>query len=82
MTNPTIHLQYVGAYPAKPVQDLKIGETVVWNFGSTSKVTGFIRETKAQLIVEFTDEHGTHERRMKKTRLVACREVLEALRAA
>lgn len=70
MTTQTIQLQSFGRCPAKPVAELQIGDTVVWNFGATSKVTGFVRETKAQLIVEFTDKHGVHERRMGKTRLI------------
>ena len=70
MTNATIQLQSFGRCPAKPVSELQIGDVVVWNFGATSEVTGFIRETKAQIVVQLTDKHGVHERRMGKSRLI------------
>ncbi len=63
----TIQLQGIGTTKATQVQNLKVGDTVVWNFGHTSKVTGFVKETKAQLIVEFD---GDHTRRLAKARLI------------
>jgi hypothetical protein len=66
MTN-TIQLQGIGKTNATQVQNLKIGDTVVWNFGHTSKVTGFVKETKAQLVVQFD---GDHTRRLAKARLI------------
>ena len=66
MTN-TIQLQGIGKTNATQVQNLNVGDTVVWNFGHTSQVTGFIKETKTQLIVELD---GNHTRRLAKTRLI------------
>lgn len=63
----TIQLQGIGKTNATQVQNLKVGDTVIWNFGHTSKVTGLVKETKTQLIVELD---GDHTRRLAKTRLI------------
>lgn len=38
----TIQLQGIGKREAKPVRELKIGDTIVWNFGMTSTVVDLI----------------------------------------
>ncbi len=82
MTSQFVQLISVGHYPAKPAGELQIGDTVVWNYGATSTVTGFIKETKKQMVVELTDRYGVHQRRMNKSRLIACEQVLQARMAA
>lgn len=34
----SIHLQGIGRYPAIPAKDLKVGDIIVYNYGSTSVV--------------------------------------------
>lgn len=74
-----IHLQSVGKVEAKPAIEFKINEFMVWNFGSQSKVTAVVKETKAFITFELTYPLGgsndwantrTSERRLKKSRLV------------
>ena len=75
----TIHLQGIGKVEAKPAQEFQIGEFILWNFGSQSKIVGIAKETKA--FITFKLEYplsgrrdwadtGTSERRLKKSRLV------------
>ena len=67
MTN-TVQIQSVGRVAGKPAGELKPGDLTVWNFGYTHTVVRIVRETKAQVIVEFD---GGWIKRMGKTRLVA-----------
>ena len=74
----TIQLQYVGKVNAKPVQDFKIGEKMMWNYGFTSEIISIVKETPKQIILEMNSvspegkkSEGTHRRRMQKTRLAA-----------
>lgn len=74
-----VHLQSVGKVEAKPAQDFEIGEFMVWNFGSQSKVVGIAKETKAFITFELLSpdcwgdwsDAKVLERRLKKSRLVA-----------
>ena len=38
MTTHTVHLIGMGSVPAKPAQDLKVGDLVVYNYGETAKI--------------------------------------------
>ena len=67
MTN-TVQIQSIGKVAGKPAGELLIGDKTVWNFGYTHKVARIVRETKAQVIIEF---EGGWQKRMAKTRLVA-----------
>jgi len=64
----TVQIQSVGQVAGKPAGELQTGDITVWNFGYTHTVARIVRETKAQVIVEF--ESGW-QKRMAKTRLVA-----------
>lgn len=70
-TNATIHLQSIGAVPAKPAGELTVGDRIMWNFGYVSTVTDVIDITPAFVLVIMTSNGVSHTRRMKKTRLVA-----------
>lgn len=75
----TIHLQNIGKAKAKPAQEFKIGEFMLWNYGSQSKVISITKETKAFITFEIMyplggsndwSNTGISERRLKKSRLV------------
>ena len=67
MTN-FVQIQSVGRVAGKPAGELKPGDMTIWNFGYKHAVARIVRETKAQVIVEFDDGW---QKRMAKTRLVA-----------
>jgi len=68
-------LQYVGACAGKPAGELKVGDVLGWNTGSTSVCKEIVKETPSMItIVEEYVVNGdtrTYERRMKKNRIVA-----------
>lgn len=76
MTEETIQLQSVGRVPAKLAVNVKVGDTLMWNFGVTSEVVA-VRNVSA-CFVEVTEKWkregygGPSEtkRKLKKTRLV------------
>jgi hypothetical protein len=72
-TTPTVHLQGIGRQYAMPADDLRPGDVTLWNYGYHAKVEEIVRETATQVIVRITSaESGqVHDRRLKKTRLVA-----------
>ena len=69
----TIQLQQVGKVSAKPAFDFKVGESMAWNFGSTTKIINIVKETAKMITFQFDSEKNgeTHERKFLKTRLVA-----------
>tara|TARA_R110002020_G_scaffold115102_1_gene264719 strand:- start:4481 stop:4702 length:222 start_codon:yes stop_codon:yes gene_type:complete len=67
----TIQLQYVGRVNATPAGDIKVGTTLRWNFGATSKVVSIPRQTEKSIwITSISEEGNEHTRRFLKTRLV------------
>lgn len=63
------YLQGIAAYvTGTPAGDLKVGDTMIWNGGSCSKVHFIERETPAYVWI--LEDNG-YTRRMKKTRIVA-----------
>lgn len=73
---PSIWLQNIGWVPAKPAQEFKIGESMTWNFGGTSKVISVIKESEKQIVfliewVGYNKKVEQGERKFLKSRLVA-----------
>jgi len=66
----TIQLQEIGTVTAKPAQDFKIGDVMIWNFGGTTKVVGIVGETAKFITFKIADAHNVYIRRLKKVRLV------------
>lgn len=67
-----IHLQGIGNKPAKQADKIKIGDSLIWNFGYTSIVTD-VKETKSgkSIVISEQYESGkTYKRRMLKNTLV------------
>lgn len=63
----TIHLQGIGQAAAKGASELKAGDVLVWNYGSTSEVLAVERAAKT-VTVKLS---GGHTRRFSATRSVA-----------
>ena len=71
----TIHLQGVGRVEAKPAKEFKIGESFMWNYGSTSEIKRIVKETSSYITFEieyeaYSGKMELGERRLKKDRLV------------
>ena len=62
----TVQLQGIGHVYGTPADQLKVGSTIIWNYGSRSSVIKILGKTKAFITVMLTDG----ERRLKKTRIV------------
>lgn len=74
----TTYLQGFGHVEGTQAGDLKVGNTLVWNNGSTSTVVEIVKETDKMITVLERYEHnypnygfGTHVRRFLKSRIVA-----------
>lgn len=73
-TTQTIHLQSIGKVPAIPVSELKAGDTVMWNFGSTSEVLAITPVSPK--FVELTTRSGYNGEvytRRKSIKTLICR---------
>nr|DAU09519.1 MAG TPA: hypothetical protein [Caudoviricetes sp.] len=63
----TIHLQGIGQHPAKPAGELKVGDTLCWNFGYTSRLTEIVKQTKHTITFRTVSPNGyigTHHKRL------------------
>lgn len=68
----TIHLIGHGKQQAKMASEINIGDNLMWNYGTTSKVVGIENETaKTISIVEEYMNGKRYIRKMRKDRLVA-----------
>lgn len=63
----TTHLQGIGAHHAKAAAELKAGDVIVWNFGSTSEVLAVTPGAKTVVVLL----SGGYTRRFNASRLVA-----------
>lgn len=73
----SIQLIGVGRVRAKPAYMFKVGENMMWNYGSRSKVLAIIDQTPKQIVFAVSGDLSKSEsasqsytRRMKKDRLV------------
>lgn len=73
--NDAIKLQGIyGWQKAKPVKEIKAGDTLKWNFGYTSKVIDILQSKTGKTYIvttRSTDSGHIYERRMGANRLVA-----------
>ena len=71
MTN-SIQLQAIGLVNGTPAGKIKVGATLLWNFGSTSIVKEITKETEKSVWFLTQNEHGNfYNRRFLKTRVIA-----------
>lgn len=68
--NSTIQLQGIGKVKGTPASDIKVGNTLKWNFGTTSIVTKIIKETPKSIWIEENINDKLYQRQFLKTRLV------------
>jgi hypothetical protein len=69
----SIHLQGIGQFTAKPAGELRVGDTAVWNYGSTAEVVSVETKGKSVYVVLRTaDGKEWPERRFLGSRLIAC----------
>ena len=68
----TIHLQGIGKRQASFASEIKIGDTLIWNFGETENVLSIDKETTSTIWVLLQSITGeTRIIKMLKSRLVA-----------
>ena len=68
----TLHLQGIGKVAAKPAGEIRVGDTLTWNYGYRYTVTAV--ESCGSKSVKVTERSATgqqYTRRMLRTRLVA-----------
>lgn len=71
-TIPTIHLQEVGQWKAKPASEFAVGDFAVWNGGSTSEIISIAPKGQTQLAWKIRTKDGkVWDRVVKANRLVA-----------
>ena len=77
-TTTTTHLQGIGHVPAKTAQELRNGDTVMWNFGYTSLIVDIVPRGKTQLVAMMVEQQsGTFTQRvMKRTTLIGMKVTL------
>lgn len=67
-----VWLQNYGFAPAKKAAEFKVGEKMLWNFGSKSEVVEIVSESKSFIIMRSLCSDGNiYESRIKKDRFVA-----------
>jgi hypothetical protein len=70
MTN-SIQLQSVGLVNGTLAGEIKVGTTLLWNFGATSTVKAITKETnKSVWFLTETENGNTYNRRFLKTRVI------------
>ena len=67
----TIQLQSVGLVSGTKAGEIKVGTTLLWNFGSTSIVKFITKETNKSIwFLTETENGNTYNRRFLKTRII------------
>ena len=66
----SIHLAGIGQHTAIEAQDLKSGDTIVWNYGSSSTVDSAPVFSASRKTLTVTLNGGKYTRRFKASRLV------------
>ena len=66
-----VWLQRIGFCPAVQAKDLVIGDVLVWNYGATSTITRFIKDTPKSRFLEVKASGKLYTRRLRKDTYVA-----------
>jgi|TARA_R110002167_G_scaffold239503_1_gene444606 hypothetical protein len=70
-TKNAMRLQSIGFVLGTQAKEVKVGDSLMWNFGSKSNVLEIVKETAKTIIFKTVGENGyIGERRLKKDRLV------------
>lgn len=65
-----MRLQSIGNVLGTPAGEIKKGDTLMWNFGSTSFVSDIINETSKMITISVICNDNLYERKLAKKRLV------------
>lgn len=68
--NNSMRLQSIGFVQGTPASEIKIGDSLMWNFGGVSKVNNITKETPKMLVISELYDGKLYERKLFKTRLV------------
>ncbi len=71
MKDPGVWLQGFGLHISKPADEVKVGDTLVWNYGLTSVVESISDISPKFLLFSLRSDGKLYPRRMKKDRRVA-----------
>lgn len=63
-------LQGIGAVLGTPAENVKIGDSIMWNYGNVSKITEIKKETAKTLTITEVYDGKPYERKLLKTRLI------------
>jgi hypothetical protein len=66
-----VRLQGIGIVKARKVTEFKIGDTMLWNYGSTSIFGGFNKISKSFVWIKETIDSKEYERKVGINRLIA-----------
>lgn len=70
MTN-LVRLQYIGLCPGVLVSEIKVGDTLMWNYGITSEVVAIEAKSRHFVVITERSKDGTESKRtMKLSRYV------------
>ena len=68
----SVQLQAVGLVEGTPAGEIKVGTTLLWNFGSTSEVIAIPKGSlKSIWLTEKSDRGFVYTRRFLKSRVIA-----------
>lgn len=67
----TTNLQGLGSHPAIKAEDLKPGDTIVYNYGYTSTFKRVIKRSEKSFLIEVESNGNLYKRRYYYGRLVA-----------
>lgn len=63
-------LQSIGHVLGTPANEIKIGDNLMWNFGSVEVVSDILKETDKMIVVSILYNGNFYERKLLKKRLV------------
>lgn len=66
----TIQLQSIGHVLGTPAGEIKKGDTLMWNFGTTSVVSEILKQTEKTIVIAESYDGKIYERKLSKKRLV------------
>jgi hypothetical protein len=66
----TIQLQSIGKMPAQVASNIKVGNVLMWNFGTKETVLDIVNETAKTLSIKIQSGNYVGVRKLNKNRLV------------
>jgi hypothetical protein len=69
-TENAMRLQAIGCVLGTPATQIKIGDSLMWNFGGVEVVKEILKETDKMLTISILYKDKLYERKLAKKRLV------------